>query len=161
MSRPIHAGTVFLANEQADDVSGLDLSALALHVLDHEAYPGRVEVTVLLVDEPTISGYNERFMGREGATDVLAFPLEPLKAGTAPEIREADPPMNLGDVVIAPSYVARQAVEYGVTLEDELALMLVHGMLHLMGWDHPDDTDAEAMEAREAEILARVGRTRR
>ena len=161
MSRPIHAGTVFLANEQADDVGEIDLSALALHVLEHEGYPDRVEVTVLLVDEPTIAGYNERFMGRDGATDVLAFPLEPLKAGTAPEIREIDPPMNLGDVVIAPSYVTRQAAEFGVTLEDELALMLVHGMLHLMGWDHPDDEDAEAMEAREGAILARVGRTRR
>lgn len=161
MSRPIHGGTIFLADEQADDVGSIDLSGLALHVLDHEGYPERVEVTVLLVDEPTIAGYNERFMGREGPTDVLAFPLEPLSAGRAPELKAVDPPINLGDVVIAPSYVARQAEEYGVTLEDELALMLVHGMLHLMGWDHPDDSEAEAMEAREAAILARVGRVRR
>ena len=161
MSRPVHGGTVFLADEQSDDAGSVDLAALALHVLDHERYPERVEVTVLLVDEPTMAGYNERFMGRDGATDVLAFPLEPLTAGTAPEIRAIDPPINLGDVVISPAYVARQAERYEVTLDDELALMLVHGMLHLMGWDHPDDAEAEAMETREAAILARVGRTRR
>ncbi len=158
---PPHAGTVFLADEQAVDASGAKLATLALHVLAHERYPDRVEVTILLVDEETIASYNERFMGREGPTDVLAFPLEPLVAGVAPEVSSDDPPINLGDIVIAPSYVARQASEFGVTVEDELSLMVVHGMLHLMGWDHPDDADAEAMEAREAAILGRVGRSRR
>jgi probable rRNA maturation factor len=158
---PPHPGTVFLADEQDVDASGAGLATLALHVLAHEGYPDRVEVTVLLVDEETISSYNERFMGREGPTDVLAFPLEPLEPGVAPELRPDDPPINLGDIVIAPSYVARQAEEFGVTTDDELALMVVHGMLHLMGWDHPDDDAAEAMEAREGAILGRVGRDRR
>jgi probable rRNA maturation factor len=63
--------------------------------------------------------------------------------------------------VLAPAYVARQADDLGVPIDDELALMLVHGLLHLMGWDHPDDESAAAMEAREAAILARVGRGRR
>lgn len=158
---PPHAGTVFLADEQPADTSRAALATLALHVLAHERYPDRVEVTVLLVDEETIASYNERFMGREGPTDVLAFPLEPLVPGQAPEVLADDPPLNLGDIVISPSYVARQAEEYEVTFDDELSLMLVHGMLHLMGWDHPDDDAAEAMEAREAAILSRVGRGRR
>jgi probable rRNA maturation factor len=158
---PPHAGTVYLADEQTVDVSGASLANLALHVLAHEGYPDRVEVTILFVDEETIGSYNERFMGREGPTDVLAFPLEPLVAGVSPEVLADDPPINLGDIVIAPSYVARQAEDFGVPLDDELALMVVHGMLHLMGWDHPDDDAAAAMEAREAAVLARVGRSRR
>lgn len=161
MSRGTHVGEVFLADEQPDDLDGVDLALLARHVLAHEEYPDRVEVTVLLVDEQTIAAYNERFMGRSGPTDVLAFPLEPLEPGVVPDVPSAGPPLNLGDVVIAPAYVARQAADHDVAYGDELALMLVHGMLHLMGWDHPDDDAAEAMEAREASILSRVGRARR
>ena len=161
MSRPPHPGTVFLADEQTDEVGGLDLATLVLHVLAHERYPERVEVTVLLVDEPTMASYNERFLHREGSTDVLAFPLEPLEPGRPPEVHPDDPPLNLGDVVIAPAYVARQAADLGVSVDDEVALMVVHGLLHLMGWDHPDDESAAAMEARESTILARVGRDRR
>ena len=70
---------------------------------------------------------------------------------------QGGPPVNLGDVVIAPAYVTRSAEERGVDVENELGLMVVHGILHLLGWDHQDDSQAEDMERREAELLKRVG----
>jgi probable rRNA maturation factor len=162
MTKPLHPGTVYYADEQDEDVSGVDLAALALVVFRHEGLPDRVEVTLLLVDEETIATYNDRFMGREGPTDVLAFPLEELDPDDdLPDPDPAGPPLNVGDVVIAPSYVRRQALEQASTFEDEMALMVVHGMLHLLGWDHATDEDAERMEAQEAAILTRVGRRRR
>ena len=152
--------TVFMADEQDADIPADALKELAELVLEHEGYPSDTEVTVLFVDDDAIAGYNERFMDREGPTDVLAFPLEELRAGVAPSPRGSGPPLHLGDVIIAPDKVARQAEERSVPFEDELSLMVVHGMLHLMGWDHPDDDLAERMEAKEAEILAKVGRAR-
>lgn len=153
--------TVFLTDEQTVPVDVDALHALARRVLDAERCPSGTEVTVMLVTEDVIAGYNERFLDRSGPTDVLAFPLEELEPGVPPVASPSGPPPMLGDVIIAPSYVARQADAYGVTVGDELALMLVHGMLHLMGYDHDDDADAERMEGRESEILATVGVRRR
>ena len=67
----------------------------------------------------------------------------------------------IGDVIIAPGYVRRQAGELEVEFDDEMALMVTHGILHLMGYDHQDDGDASAMEGRERELLALAGRIRR
>ena len=152
--------TVFLADEQNVVVPADDLRQLAGVVIESEGYPDRVEVTILLVDDDTMAGYNERFMGRDGPTDVLAFPIEALTPGAAPRLSPHDPPLHLGDIVISPTYVQQQATERAVGFHDELSLMIVHGMLHLMGWDHPDDELAELMERRETEILALVGRER-
>ncbi len=152
--------TVFLADEQDVAVPADDLRELAGVVLDAEGYPERVEVTILLVDDDTMAGYNEKFMGRDGPTDVLAFPIEALTPGSAPFLSPQDPPLHLGDIVISPTYVQQQATGRAVGFHDELSLMVVHGMLHLMGWDHPDDDLAEHMERREAEILAAVGKVR-
>jgi len=67
----------------------------------------------------------------------------------------------LGDVILSPAYIKRQAEELGESFEDELALMVVHGVLHLLGYEHDTDEDARTMEQREAEILRSVGRRRR
>ena len=152
--------SVFLADEQDEEVSVEPLRQLVLNTLNHERYPNEVEVTVVLVDEEAITSYNERFMNKTGPTDVLSFPLEHLVYDVAPAHRLGDAPLNLGDVIIAPKYVRRQAEGRGVDFEDEMALMVVHGMLHLMGWDHLTDEDADYMEAREATILKTIGKRR-
>jgi probable rRNA maturation factor len=87
--------------------------------------------------------------------------LEELIPGLVPDIDANGPPLSLGDVVIAPSYVQLQADDHDVTFEDEMALMVTHGILHLLGYDHTEDEDAERMEARERQLLALAGRTRR
>lgn len=153
--------SVFVADEQSESVGLSDLHALAELILNQESYPTDAEVTLLFVDEGEMASYNERFLGREGPTDVLAFPVEELLPGVVPDHRSPGPPLLLGDVVIAPAYVRRQAEELGVTFEDEMALMVTHGVLHLLGYDHEEDEEAERMEERERQLLARVGRTRR
>jgi probable rRNA maturation factor len=152
--------SVFLADEQDDPIDAEPLRRLAELVLEEERFPADTEVTLLLVGEDQIATYNDRFMHRQGATDVLAFPIEHLKPGSVPQRRAGGPPLNIGDVVIAPAYVRAQAEAAGVPLDEELALMVVHGLLHLLGYDHQDDEEADSMEQRERQLLARARRRR-
>ena len=153
--------SVFLADEQSEEIGLSDLRSLAEMVLSEEGYPKDTEVTILLIDEEEMSEYNERFLNRSGPTDVLAFPVEDLLPGVVPEHDPHGPPLMIGDVIVAPAYIRRQATENSVAFEDEMALMVTHGVLHLIGYDHIVDEDAERMEQRERDLLARVGKARR
>jgi probable rRNA maturation factor len=160
---------VFAADEQSDRPVEIERWAmLAREVLQARGLGDGVEVSLLFVDEPAIAALNEQFLGRSGSTDVLAFPLEddPLPGGRSPDLggtgpgseSEAEPLVLLGDVVICPSVAARHASEHDVTEQDEIALLVVHGLLHLLGMDHDDDADAERMEQLERQLLARFHR---
>lgn len=151
---------VFLADEQDEPLDTEPLRALATDVLTAERLPQGTEVSVVLVGADEMQKYNERFMERRGPTDVLAFPLEELRPGRPPAVSPNGPPINLGDVFVCPEVVRMNAAQAGVDFGDEMALMVVHGILHLLGYDHFDDTEAVAMEKREAELLARSGRKR-
>ncbi|HJS71626.1 MAG TPA: rRNA maturation RNase YbeY [Acidimicrobiia bacterium] len=153
--------SIFLADEQSEPVALGDLHHLAELVLRQEGFPEDAEATLLFVSESEMAGYNHRFLERDGPTDVLAFPLEELLPGVVPDKDPQGPPMMLGDVIVAPSYVRRQADDQGVDFEDEMALMITHGMLHLLGYDHVEDDEAERMEQRERDLLAMVGKVRR
>ena len=139
---------IFLADEQDVPLSTEPLMRLARLVLEEEGLPAHTEVAILLVDDERMTDYNRRFMDADGPTDVLAFPLEQLEPGSPPTV---DPslPFVLGDVIISPQYVADQAEDRQTTTEDELQLRVAHGILHLLGYDHVEDADAEVMEARE------------
>ena len=161
---------IYAADEQADLPVAVDRwSALARSVLEAEGIVSETEVSLLFVDAPTIASLNERFLGKAGPTDVLSFPIEdeadrsgrsPDEGGTGPGSIEADTGrlLLLGDVVICPAVAARNAVEHGVTVDDELALLVVHGILHLLSMDHQVDEEAERMEQRERHLLARFYR---
>ena len=153
--------SVFLADEQDDPLDAEPLRRLAEMVLEEEKYPEDTEVTLLFVGEEQIASYNERFMHRHGATDVLAFPVEHLKPGMVPKRRAGGPPLTIGDVVISPAIVRAQAEAAGVPFQEEISLLVVHGMLHLLGYDHQGDREAEEMEDREQLLLKRVGRRQR
>jgi probable rRNA maturation factor len=159
---------IFVADEQsAQPVDNLRWVQLARSVLEAEGVRGDAELSVLFVDEDSIADLNKRFLGKDGPTDVLAFPIdeEPPDSGRSPDsggtgpgylpTEPADLPLLLGDVVICPAVAHRNAPEHAGTYDDEVALLLVHGILHLMGRDHDDDDEAEAMEARERELLER------
>jgi probable rRNA maturation factor len=140
---------------------------LAREVLVAEGVRGETELTLLFVDEPAIADLNRRFLGKEGPTDVLSFPIDddalergrsPDSGGSGPGTMPPDPsdlPTLLGDVVVCPKVAERNAPTHAGTLDDELALLVVHGILHLLGMDHVDDDEAEVMEARERDLLAR------
>ena len=151
---------VFLVDEQTDPVDTSPLAELADLVMCAERLPAGSEVAIALIDSDEIARYNEQYLGKTGPTDVLSFPIEDGIPGAPPHRDPGGPPVNLGDVFIAPAVVRENATRSGTPFEDELALMVVHGLLHLLGWDHEDDEDAVRMEARERELLERVGRVR-
>src|SRR2546421_261960 len=140
---------VFAADEQTDEpVDPLRWVRLAESVLHAEEMRGDVEVSLLFVDEGAIADLNKRFLGKEGPTDVLSFPIdeEPVEGGRSPDSGGSGPgdlpgepddvPTLLGDIVICPSVAHRNAPEHAGTFDDELALLVVHGVLHLLGMDH-------------------------
>ena len=106
------------------------------------------EVCVRLVDEREIAELNQRYRGKPGPTNVLSFPAD-LPA-------DIDYPL-LGDIVVCPAVVNREAVEQRKSVSQHWMHMLVHGSLHLLGYDHIDDDDAELMEALERQILRSRG----
>lgn len=107
-------------------------------------------VSVSAVGEARIRELNASWRGVDAATDVISLECE---RPDDPDLAPGEP-CELGDVIIAPVYVARQADAFGTSEADETRLLLVHGMLHLLGHDHLDETAAEAMETREMELLA-------
>jgi probable rRNA maturation factor len=123
---------------------------LADIVLVDEGVVGELDLT--FVDETAMAALNQQHMGQDGPTDVLSFPLdgEDISAVTDDGV-----PRLLGDVVICPSVAARNAPGHGGTVDDELALLVVHGVLHVLGWDHAEDDEREAMQARERHHLQR------
>jgi probable rRNA maturation factor len=150
--------TVFFSDEQSEPADPESLRRFAELVLELEAYPAVTELAVLLVEAPQMAEYNRRFMGREGPTDVLAFPLEDLEPGRPPRPEVGEPPVALGDVFLCPSEIGRRARRERIPYDDLLHLLLAHGILHLMGYQHDDDEDAERMERREDELLSAIGR---
>lgn len=153
--------TVSFSDEQDRPIDGDALVALAERVLSSEGYSSRTEVAITAVTDAAIAALKREHFDVDTPTDVLSFPIDDQRPGVAPVDSVDGPPVLLGDVVIAPSYISRQAAEHDVAESHELALMVVHGLLHLMGWDHAGDDEAGAMEARERAILAQVGVERR
>ena len=158
---------VFAVDEQLEHP--VDLArwvALAGAVLADSGVRGDAELSLVFVDEPVMAELNKRYMDKDGPTDVLAFPLDdPLDPGRWPDSgstgpdREPPPlaelPMLLGDVVVCPAVAARQAPTHAGSYDDELALLVVHGVLHVLGMDHAAPEEAAEMQARERELLDR------
>jgi probable rRNA maturation factor len=136
---------------------------LAEHVLRGERAPEDAEMALVFVDRATITDLNVRYLGGSGPTDVLAFPLEdevpvgrmPDQGGRGPGATSepTEPPLAIGDVVVCADVARTQAEARGIPLDDELALLVVHGTLHLFGYDHDDADDAARMQGRERELL--------
>lgn len=132
-------------------------SELARLTLESAGVEGPAELNLTFVSEERIAQMNTRFMGESGPTDVLAFPLD---VGAVDEaFAELDVPRMLGDVVICPSVAGQNASRHSGNLDDELALLTVHGVLHILGMDHADPAQAEVMESRERQLLARFHRS--
>jgi len=160
---------VFAADEQnAERIDVARFGNLARRVLEFCDLKGDVEVSLLFVDEVSMAELNEKFMDETGPTDVLAFPIdeEPEPGGRVPDVGGTGPggpteddeiPYLLGDVVICPAVAARNAAERTATLDDEIELLVVHGILHLLGMDHEEDDEAERMETRQKDLLGRFG----
>lgn len=109
------------------------------------------ELSILLVDDDEMQRFNREYLCRDRPTNVLAFAM---KEGKEPYLN----PVLLGDVVVSTETAQREALQRDATLEEEMALLLVHGVLHLLGYDHEDDPSAAAkMQAKEEEVLTHLG----
>lgn len=136
-----------------EDLEKLPLEELTRFVLAREDKPFNTEVSVSFVTDEAIAELNEKYRGKTGPTDVLSFECDGVDDDLSAMTLAEDPIFELGDVVIAPDVASRQTREFGTTFEEEISLLLVHGLLHLCGYDHVEDDEAEVMEKREAEIL--------
>ena len=143
--------------------SGLDVpdvrrtQSLAAFVLEQMRVHPQAELCITAVDEDTIAELNAKWMEKDGPTDVLAFPMDELRPGLVNEEPEEG---VLGDLVLCPSVAVRQAEEAvekgqtGYTVTDELDLLTVHGILHLLGYDHAEPEEHREMFGLQDELLA-------
>ncbi len=134
--------------EKVPDLEACVRRAAEAAMLDGEAPPS--EISVVLSDDEHIRELNKHHRGMDKPTNVLSFPAARVKT-------PAGAPRILGDIVIAYETVAREAAEESKTLQNHLSHLVMHGVLHLLGYDHEDEDEAEMMEARERQILAKLG----
>jgi probable rRNA maturation factor len=152
--------SIEIANESGIEVDEALLAGLARHVLDGLRVHPLAELSVLLVDEPAMTELHVRWMGEEGPTDVLAFPMDELRLpqpGVHGDHTPPDPDAAealLGDVVICPQVAAVQAAEAEHDVQDELDLLCTHGILHLLGYDHADAEEQATMFGLQDRLLA-------
>jgi probable rRNA maturation factor len=144
--------SVEIANESGAVVDELSLVAVARYVLDELGVNPLAELSVLLVDAETMSALHERWMGESGPTDVLAFPMDELDTARGPDETEPGPAL-LGDVVLCPEVARRQAAQAGHSVSDELHMLCVHGVLHLLGYDHAEPDEEREMFDLQARLL--------
>ncbi len=135
-------------NESGTEVELGPLVAVARHVLARMRIHPLAELSIVLVDAAAMEQLHVKWMDEPGPTDVLSFPMDELRPGKDDEEPE---PGLLGDVVLCPQVAATQATTAGHSTQDELHLLLTHGILHLLGYDH-----AEAAEEREMFDLQRT-----
>ncbi|WP_395692810.1 rRNA maturation RNase YbeY [Nocardioides sp.] len=143
--------TIEILNESGRELDERRLAALSRFVLDRMRVHPLAELCIKAVDEPTIAELNQRWMEKEGPTDVLAFPMDELRPGLVDE----DPEEGvLGDLVLCPDVAARQGEAAGHGTEAEVELLTVHGILHLLGYDHAEPEEHRVMFGLQDELLA-------
>ena len=152
--------SIDIANESGADVDEVGLAAVARFTLDQMRIHPLAELSVLLVDEAAMTELHVRWMGEEGPTDVLAFPMDELRLpqpGGHSDHGSSDPDaaeVLLGDVVICPQVAAAQAAEANQDVQDEIDLLCTHGILHLLGYDHAEPDEHATMFGLQDRLLA-------
>jgi len=143
--------SIEVLNESGEALDVDHLVGLSRFVMDRMRVHPLAELCIKAVDEDTMAGLNEKWMEGEGATDVLAFPMDELRPGLVNE----DPEEGiLGDLMLCPVVAQRQAVTAGHSTDAELELLTVHGILHLLGYDHAEPAEHAAMFGLQDELLA-------
>jgi len=148
--------SIEVLNESDTDVDVDHLAKLARFVMDRMRVHALAELCIKLVDEATIAELNEQWMGKEGPTDVLAFPMDELRPGLLDEEPEEG---VLGDLMIAPAIAEKQGEGAGHGTVAEIELLTTHGILHLLGYDHAEPDEHREMFGLQADILAEWGST--
>ena len=143
--------SIEVLDESGQSIDVKQLASLSRFVMAQMRVHPLAELCIKAVDEDTMTGLNEKWMEGEGPTDVLAFPMDELRPGLVNE----DPEEGiLGDLMLCPVVAQRQAVTAGHSTDAELELLTVHGILHLLGYDHAEPTEHAEMFGLQDELLA-------
>ena len=145
--------SIEIANESGTTVDTDTVLACARYALDEMGVNPMAELSILLVDVAYMAELNHRWMGGEGATDVLAFPMEEGTIDPGPNELGGGEPTLLGDVVLCPEVAARQAEQANHETAEELDMLTVHGVLHLLGYDHAEPDEEREMFSLQAKLL--------
>jgi probable rRNA maturation factor len=144
--------SIEIANESGLDVSEEELISVARFVIGKMNVNPGAELSMVLLDTAAMADLHMRWMDLPGPTDVMSFPMDELEPGGRPDAAEPGPSM-LGDIVLCPQFAADQAKTAGHDLEHELALLTVHGVLHLLGYDHAEPDEEKEMFALQRQLL--------
>jgi probable rRNA maturation factor len=145
--------SIEIANESGVAGDSDSILAVARYALDERGVNPLAELSILVVDIEYMSELNHRWMGGDGPTDVLAFPMDESSVDHGPAESAGNEPALLGDIVLCPEVAAKQAAAAGHGADDELHLLTVHGVLHLLGYDHAEPEEAREMFTLQARIL--------
>jgi probable rRNA maturation factor len=143
--------SVEILNESGVDLDVEEFARLARFTMGRMRVHPEAELCLKLVDEATISEFNRHYMGKDGPTDVLSFPMDELRPG-----REGEPEEEgiLGDMLLCPQYATQQAPNFSRSAADEMHLLTIHGILHLLGYDHAEPKEEREMFTLQARLLA-------
>jgi len=144
--------SIEVSNESGIDVSEEELISVARFVIRKMKVNPAAELSMVLLDTAAMADLHMRWMDLPGPTDVMSFPMDELEPGGRPDAPEPGPSM-LGDIVLCPEFAADQATAAGHTLGQELALLTVHGVLHLLGYDHAEPDEEKEMFALQRQLL--------
>jgi probable rRNA maturation factor len=144
--------SIEVANESGLDVSEDELISVARFVIDKMNVHPEAELSMVLLDSTSMADLHMRWMDLPGPTDVMSFPMDELEPGGRPDTPEPGPAM-LGDIVLCPEFAAEQAAAAGHSLGHELALLTIHGVLHLLGYDHAEADEEKEMFALQRQLL--------
>ncbi len=153
-----------IANESGTAIHEASIAAAARFAMDRLGVSPLAELSVLLVDSGVMAELHERWMDLPGPTDVMAFPMDEADEGGLAGGRPDSPvggPALLGDIVLCPEVATEQAATAGHSVLDELHLLTVHGVLHLLGYDHAGPAEEHEMFALQARILDEFRRAAR
>lgn len=150
--------SVEINNESGIQVEEARILRISAYALDQLHVHPEAELAILFVDEAAMEQLHVQWMDEPGPTDVLSFPMDELRPGSEGDVTPAG---LLGDLVICPQVAAAQAEEAGHPVADEIALLAVHGLLHLLGFDHADPVEEREMFGLQDEILRGFARAER
>lgn len=142
--------TVEINNESGVSINEAKVQRLAAYVFDSLHVHPDAELAIVFVDEAAMEQLHVQWMDEPGPTDVLSFPMDELRPGS---IDKPTPPGLLGDVVICPQVAEQQALTAGHSTEQEILLLLTHGVLHLLGFDHATDEEEAEMFGLQRDLL--------
>ena len=143
--------SIDICNESEYELDEKELSDQSEFLLRRLHINPAADLSIMLVNEVVMANLHERFMDELGSTDVLSFPMDELREGTADEPSDEG---ILGDIVLCPAVAERQAIAAGHSTDVELRLLLTHGVLHLLGHDHAEPEEHKVMFGMQAQLLA-------